>query len=109
MSRGQEEIVGRALKDKVHYVSIETINKLIWNDKKQGSTLYHLRNQGKMYRKRDSSKYKRGQIVGIIGIESRPIEVKEKQRIGDLEIDLVIGKILQRSIINYHLQSDGYI
>ncbi len=32
------------------------------------------------------------QIVGRIGIENRPIEVEEKQRFGDLEIDLVIGK-----------------
>jgi IS30 family transposase len=63
------------------------------NDKKQGRTLYtHLRNQGKMYRKRDASKYKRGQIKGKIRLESRTIEVKEKQRFGDLEIDLVIGK-----------------
>jgi IS30 family transposase len=61
MSRGQEEIVGRALKDKVHCVSIETICKLIRNDKKRGGTLYtHLRKQEKMDRKRDSSKYKRG-------------------------------------------------
>jgi IS30 family transposase len=69
-----EQIVGRALKDQVNCLGIETIYKLIWNDKKQGGTLYtHLRNQGKMYRKRGASKDKRGQIVGKIGIESRPI------------------------------------
>jgi len=88
-----EQIVGRALKDDFDCVSIESIYKLIWNNKKQGGSLYtHLRNQGKMYRKRGASKHKRGQIVGRIGIDSRPIEVEEKQRFGDLVIDLVIGK-----------------
>ena len=88
-----EQVVGKSIKDGVLCVSHETIYKYVWNDKKKGGDLYkHLRTQGKTYRKRGASKDKRGQIVGRIGIENRPIEVEEKQRFGDLEIDLVIGK-----------------
>lgn len=105
-----EQIVGRALKDNVDCVCIETIYKLIWNDKEQGGNLYtRLRNQGKMYRKRGASKDKRGQIVGRIGIESRPIEVEEKQRFGDLEIDLVIGKDHKGALLTINDRATGML
>ena len=88
-----EQIVGRSKKYGLNCVSHETIYKHVWKDKKAGGKLYlHFRNQGKTYRKRGALKDKRGQIPGRVGIEDRPIEVEQKQRIGDLEIDLVIGK-----------------
>jgi len=88
-----EQIVGIAKIEGVDCVSIERIYQFIWENKRQGGDLYnHLRTQGKRYRKRGASKDKRGQIVGRVGIENRPIEVAEKERIGDFEIDLVIGK-----------------
>jgi IS30 family transposase len=105
-----EQIVGRALNDNVTCVSVETIYKLIWDDKKQVGTLYtHLRNQGKMYRKRGASKDKRGQIVGRIGIENRPAEVEEKQRFGDLEIDLVIGKNHKGALLTINDRTTGML
>jgi transposase, IS30 family len=88
-----EQIVGNAEIEGLKCVSIERIYIFIWEDKKQGGELYkHLRTQGKRYRQRGASKDKRGQIVGRVGIEKRPKEVDQKQRIGDFEIDLVIGK-----------------
>lgn len=88
-----EQIVGVAKKEGIECVSIERIYQFVWEDKKKGGELYkHLRTQGKKYRQRGASKDKRGQIVGRIGIEHRPIEVDKKERIGDFEIDLVIGK-----------------
>lgn len=88
-----EQIVGMAKLEGFDCVSIERIYQFIWDDKKQGGNLYqHLRTQGKRYRKRGASKDKRGQIVGRVGIENRPIEVAEKERLGDFEIDLIIGK-----------------
>lgn len=105
-----EQIVGRALKDNVECVCIETIYKLVWEDKKQNGILYtHLRNQGKMYRKRGASKDKRGQIVGRIGIENRPKEVDDKQRFGDLEIDLVIGKDHKGALLTINDRSTGVL
>lgn len=105
-----EQIVGKSLKDNIACVSHETIYKHIWNDKKKGGNLYiHLRNQGKLYRKRGASKDKRGQIVGRIAIENRPIEVSEKQRFGDLEIDLVIGKDHKEALLTINDRATGML
>jgi len=88
-----EQIVGVAKKEGIACVSIERIYQFIWDDKKKGGELYkHLRTEGKRYRKPGASKDKRGQIVARVGIEHRPNEVDKKERIGDFEIDLVIGK-----------------
>jgi IS30 family transposase len=88
-----EQIVGKAKVEGFDCVSLERIYQFIWKDKKQGGTLYkHLRTQGKRYRKRGASKDKRGQITARVGIEKRPIEVDLKERLGDFEVDLVIGK-----------------
>jgi IS30 family transposase len=88
-----EQIVGISQKEGLKCVSIERIYQFIWEDKKSGGDLYkNLRTQGKRYRKRGASKDKRGQIVGRVGIEKRAVEVAKKERIGDFEIDLVIGK-----------------
>ena len=105
-----EQIVGKALKENIDCVSIETIYKFVWDDKKQGGFLYiHLRNRGKIYRNRGASKDKRGQIVGRTGIENRPKEVEEKQRFGDLEIDLVIGKDHKGALLTINDRATGML
>jgi len=87
----------------------ETIYKYLWEDKKKGGDLYkHLRTLGKTYRKRGASKDKKGQIIGRIGIENRPIEVDQKQRFGDLEIDLVIGKDHKGALLKMIEQLEFY-
>jgi IS30 family transposase len=103
-----EQIVGTAKLEGIACVSIERIYQFIWDDKKQGRDLYkHLRSQGKRYRKRGSSKDKRGQIVGRIGIENRPIEVEKKDRLGDFEIDLVIGKNHKEALLTANDRATG--
>ena len=105
-----EQIVGKAKKDDFDCVSHETIYKYIWNDKKAGGDLHtHLRNKGKTYRKRGALKDKRGQIVGRIGIENRPIEVEQKQRFGDLEIDLVMGKDHKGALLTINDRATGML
>ena len=87
-----EQIVGTARKAGVSCVSHERIYQYIWKNKKEGGDLCtHLRTQGKTYRKRGASKDKRGQIVGRVGIGERPEIVDKKQRIGDVEIDLIVS------------------
>jgi IS30 family transposase len=105
-----EQIVGKSIKVDVSCVSHETIYKFVWDDTKRGGDLYkHLRTLGKTYRKRGGSKDKRGQIVGRIGIENRPIEVEEKQRFGDLEIDLVIGKDHKGALLTINDRATGML
>lgn len=95
-----EQIVGKSKRDGITCVSAERIYQYIWADKRAGGSLYkQLRSQGKRYRKRGSAKDRRGCIVGRIGIENRPSIVAQKERIGDLEIDLVIGEGHQKALL----------
>jgi IS30 family transposase len=74
-------------------ISHEAIYLYIWNDKQSGGTLYrHLRRQGKKYDKRRNGKSTRGHIKNRVGIEDRPKVVEDRSRLGDWEIDTVIGK-----------------
>ena len=105
-----EQIVGRAELDSRSCVSHERIYQYIWEDKKQGGTLYkHLRNQGKRYRKRGSAKDNRGIIKGRVSIDQRPDIVELKNRIGDLEIDLVIGKGHNQALLTINDRSSGLL
>jgi len=73
-------------------VSHESIYRYIWNDKLNGGSLYkELRHNGKKYNKRGSGKSGRGCIPGRIDISERPGIVEEKSRIGDWELDTIIG------------------
>lgn len=105
-----EQIVGRAALESRACVSHERIYQYIWKDKKQGGTLYkHLRNQGKRYRKRGSAKDNRGIIKGRVDIDQRPDIVELKNRIGDLEIDLVIGKGHNQALLTINDRSSGLL
>jgi IS30 family transposase len=88
-----EQICGRLKLEGKEWVSHETIYQYIWMDKGQKGKLYkNLRSRGKPYKKRGLQKDKRGHIIGRRDIVERPKAVEEKERIGDLEIDTVIGK-----------------
>ncbi len=85
------QISGRIKTENV-YVSHETIYKYIWKDKKQGGVLYkNLRHQGKKYNKRSKGTAGRGCIPGRIDIDLRPPIVEGKTRLGDWELDTIIG------------------
>ena len=87
-----EQIAGYAYRINEPCVSPERTYQFVWEDKKNGGTLYrHLRTRGKKYKKRGNEKAGRGQIPDRIDIAQRPKIVDEKERFGDFEIDLVIG------------------
>jgi len=74
-------------------VTHETIYQHIWYEKCLGGNLHnHLRRKGKAYQSRAESQAGRGHIKNRISIDERPNIVDEKARVGDWEIDLVIGK-----------------
>jgi len=81
-------------------ISHETIYLYIWSDKQSGGTLYrHLRRQGKKYDKRRNGKSTRGHIKNRVCIENRPEIVEKRSRLGDWEIDTVIGKGHQGALV----------
>lgn len=95
-----EQISGVLKEEHGIAISHERIYQHIWTDKRQGGKLYlHLRQSGKKRKKRYGSKDKRGQIRGRISIDDRPTIVADKTRIGDWEIDTVIGKNHQGALV----------
>lgn len=104
-----EQIVGRCKAEGIAMVSHETIYQYIWKDKATGGQLYlYLRNSQKKYKKRYGLKDRRGQIPNKQNISLRPKEVDEKQRIGDWEIDLVIGKNHKGAILTATERKTNY-
>ena len=88
---------------RMHYLRIshETIYQHILNDKTKGGTLYrHLRLSHKKRRKRYGSHDRRGQIQGRVSIDERPAIVDARERIGDWEIDTIIGKKHKRALLS---------
>jgi len=59
----------------------------------------HLRQSNKKHKKQCGSKDKRGQIRNRVSIDERPVIVAEKTRIGDWEIDTVIGQYDQGTLV----------
>jgi transposase, IS30 family len=93
-----ELIAKRLAKDSEQCVSHETIYKWIWmakhsnhKDHLEYKKLYkHLRHTGRR-QKRNNIKDRRGAIAGRIGIDERPKVVESRSRIGDIEVDLMMG------------------
>ena len=72
-------------------VSHESIYQYVYADKRAGGDLHkHLRCQ-KKYRKRHGGKDRRGKIPNRVSIEQRPEIVELRERIGDWEVDTIIG------------------
>ncbi len=95
-----EQISGRLTFRGKGAISHESIYQRIYKDKQRGGTLYkHLRCQKK--RKKRYGKYdKRGGLVNQISIEKRPQIVDQKTRVGDWELDTVIGKHHKQAIVS---------
>jgi IS30 family transposase len=89
-----EQISGWLNINKNIKISYETIYQYIWSDKRDGGKLFkYLRRKGKRYQSRSKEKQAgRGFIKNRVSIDERPQVVDDKSRIGDWEIDLVIGK-----------------
>ena len=87
-----EQIAGRLQATDGLRLSAERIYQHIRADRQAGGTLYrHLRHSQKKRKKRYGKADTRGQIKDRVSIDQRPAIVEEKSRIGDGEIDLVLG------------------
>lgn len=89
-----------------YFVSHETIYKWIWKCKKSRrledckDTKLYLRLRHNPRRQKRGRKYeKRGNIPGRVMIDKRPAVVKKRRRLGDLEVDLMMGKAHRSPIL----------
>ena len=88
-----EQISGWLGRTRGPSLSHEWIYQHIRIDLQAGGYLYtHLRQSHKKRRKRYGKPDARGQIRNRVSIEQRPDVVEKKSRIGDWEIDLVVGR-----------------
>lgn len=94
-----EQISGTRRSRGQYPVSHERIYQHIYQDKADGGDLHtHLRCRKKQ-RKRYGSYAKRGFRDVSVSIDERPALVAEKSRIGDLEVDTIIGKGRHQAIV----------
>ena len=94
-----EQISGWLLKHYHIQVSHEWIYQYILIDKQSGGKLYkHLRCQKKR-RKRYGSRDRRGKLPNRRSIEERPKLVDQRQRLGDWEVDTILGKGRRQAVL----------
>ncbi len=95
-----EQISGYAKRLNLFSISHERIYHFALEDKRNGGELYkHLRHQRKRYRKRYGSPKRMGPIKNKKVIDERPNIVDTKSRIGDWEVDTIIGKNHKQAVL----------
>lgn len=87
-------------------ISHERIYQWIWDCKNSNQrenrnykTLYQFLKHGKRRRKRGNRNDTRGIIKNRVPIEKRPSIVKKRKRLGDIEVDLMMGKDHQGALL----------
>ena len=94
-----EQISGRLKKEQGLRISHEWIYQYVLEDKRAGGDLYkHLRCQKKR-RKRYGSYDRRGRLPNCRSIEERPSLVNARKRIGDWEVDTLLGRQQQHGML----------
>ena len=95
-----EQISGWLSREFQIMVSHESIYQFILKNKRQGGDLYlHLRCK-KQRRKRYGSTNYRGRIPDRISIDQRPAVVDMRSRVGDWELDTIIGKGHKQALVS---------
>lgn len=88
-----EQVCGYLAKHYQISLHHETIYRHLRQDKARGGKLYtYMRILPKPYRKKRGSVWSKGKVPDRVGIEERPAIVNEKARIGDWEMDTIVGK-----------------
>jgi transposase, IS30 family len=96
-----EQISGYAKRWDLFSISHERIYQFIMDDKHKDGELYkHLRHKNKKYRKRYGSIHRHGSIKNRRMIDERPTIVAERSRVGDWEMDTIIGKNQKQAVLS---------
>ena len=101
-----ELIYARAERQDIAMASHETIYKWIWQMKhsnkardREFKLLYKYLKHGRRRHKRGRIRDTRGNIPARVSIEKRPLVVNKRKRIGDYEVDLMMGKNHQSALL----------
>lgn len=103
-----EQISSTMAEECGHKVSHERIYQHIIEDRKKGGELHKNLRRRKKYRKRLGGLENRGRIKDQKSIKDRPVEVEAKTRVGDFEVDLVIGANHKGALVTINDRKSGY-
>jgi IS30 family transposase len=96
-----QQISGRLKIERDWNISHERIYQYIYDDKRNGGTLHqHLRCQKQRRKRYGGGRDRRGQIAQRQSIEDRPPLVEERERLGDWEVDTIVGKGHQEAMLS---------
>jgi len=96
-----EQISGWLAKEYRIKVSHESIYQFILKNKRLGGDLYlHLRCKRQRRKRYGSNTKTRGQLVNRVSIDERPAIVETRSRIGDWELDTIIGKNHKQALVS---------
>lgn len=110
MDHTPEMIAGCCAAEEITMVSSEWIYQLIYRDKRQGGALWtHLPQRHKQRRKRINGRSRRGVIPDRVSIHARPAIVEERSRIGDFEVDTIIGKGRTNGVVTVVDRTSRYV
>ena len=112
LQHSPEQIKGKMRLDIGQTISIETIYKFIYDDKKNNGNLYtHLRWQNKKRKKRFQKRNRVRTFGGLLrkSIHDRDPIIETKERFGDLEIDTIIGKNHKQAILTITDRKTKYL
>lgn len=89
-------------------ISHQAIYRYVRDEKHKGGNLWRCLRCKKKRRKVYGSVSKKGGIPNRVGIEKRPSVVEMRERIGDWEIDTIIGKNHQQAIVTVVERKTGF-
>lgn len=105
-----EEIAGTLRAEGRLRISPETIYRFIWRNHRLGGELHRcLRGARKQKRKRYGSYEHRGRLAGKRPFASRPAVVAARSRIGDWEIDTILGAGGKTCLLALVERATGYV
>jgi len=103
-----EQIVGECRRLGIKMVSHETIYQYVWWAKAHGGDLCkHLRHRGRRHKKHGDSRKRCCTIQNRIDISERPKIVNRKTRVGDYEVDTIVGADHSQHIITLNDRKTG--
>ena len=105
-----EQVSGYLRRHRLLSISHETIYRHVWRDRRHGGTLYQqLRGARKQRRKRYGAYDSRGRLAGKRPITDRPPIVERRGRLGDWEIDTVMGTGSPHCLVTLVERKTGYL
>lgn len=105
-----EQISGHLCRHGAFSISHETIYRHVWADWRCGGSLHlWLRGARKQRRKRYRHYDSRGRLAGKRHISQRPAVIEQRGRIGDWEIDTVLGTGSKHCIVSLVERRTGYL